>query len=129
MQKDIKSLLKHKTLIIAVVITIIIAILSLIKVGKQPINFTYLDKIEHALAYFVLTFLWLLAFFRKEKIRTLVVVLCISYGILMEILQSTVTNYRTFDYLDMLANAFGVIMALLVFRFIEKKQSNMLNSL
>ncbi|CAM1341797.1 conserved membrane hypothetical protein [Tenacibaculum amylolyticum] len=129
MLKLIKSLLKDKAIYIAISITIIIAILSLIKVGSQPIYIKYLDKIEHTTAYFVLTFFWLLAFFKKEKIRTIIIVLSISYGILLEVLQGTITTYRTFDYVDMIANTLGVLIAFLVFKIIEKKQFNLLNSL
>ena len=54
----IKNLLKDNIKIkaIAILITISIAILSLIKIGPQPIQINNLDKYEHALAYFVLTF-------------------------------------------------------------------------
>lgn len=125
MLKRIKLLLTHNALYIAIILTIIIAMLSLIKIGKQTIiNFSYLDKIEHATAYFVLTFFWLLAFKNSKKAKFLVVGLCIFYGMIIEVLQVTLTNYRYAEYLDALANTFGALIALLVFNiFFEKKQS------
>lgn len=128
MQTLIKHLLKHKTIYIAIIITIIIAILSLIKVGKQPIQFKYLDKVEHTIAYFVLALLWLLAL-RKFRIKGIVVITVVLYGVLLEVLQSELTTYRTFDYMDMIANTFGVLLAFVAYLFIEKKQFKLLNSL
>ncbi len=125
MLKLIKSLLKDKTIYLAITITIIIAILSLIKIGKQPfdVDFKYLDKLEHATAYLVLTFLWLFAFKKESKIKYLILVLCIFFGVLMEFLQSYLTNYRTFDYIDMVANALGVLIAYLLFVLIKKSEA------
>ncbi len=128
MQKLIKQLLKDNSVYFAIVITIIIAVLSLIRIGKQPISFTYLDKIEHAIAYFVLTFLWLLKF-KKQSAKIIVLITVVLYGVLLEVLQFKLTDYRTFDYMDMLANAFGALLAFLVFKFLEKKQFKLLNSL
>ncbi|WP_348710513.1 VanZ family protein [Tenacibaculum sp. 190524A05c] len=128
MLKLIKRLLKGKSLYLAIAVTIIIAILSLIKIGKQPISFTYLDKVEHAIAYFVLGFLWLLTFIKRD-VKVIVIITVALYGVLLEVLQSELTNYRTFDYMDMLANTFGALLAFMVFKFIEKKQFKLLNSL
>ena len=116
----IKHLLKRSVLLIAIIITLSIAILSLIKVGEQPIKIQHLDKIEHVIAYFTLTFIWLLAL-AKKKIKYLIIFSCFFYGIIIELLQAT-TTYRTGDYLDIIANSTGVLIALLIFNcFFEKK--------
>lgn len=125
MQKLIKNLLKGKFLFIAIVITIAIAFLSLVKISfKQPINVSFLDKIEHCVAYFVLSLTWLLALGKSKKSIAVITVLCLLYGIIIEILQAEITSYRTAEYLDALANMVGIALALLIFQcFFRKKQS------
>ena len=125
MQKLIKSLLKDKSIYLAIIITIVIAILSLIRIGKQPvvISFKYLDKLEHAIAYLTLAFLWLFTFKNNKKVRYVVLILCVLFGVLMEFLQSSLTNYRTFDYADMIANALGVLIAFFLFILIKKNEA------
>ncbi|CAA0147327.1 VanZ family protein [Tenacibaculum maritimum] len=122
MQQHTQRLLKLSALrVIAIAIAILIAILSLIKIGKQPIKISYLDKIEHGIAYFTLAFFWLLAFVEKNK-KYWIVVGCLLYGIIIEVLQGTITTYRTPDYLDIIANFAGILLALLLFNsFFEKK--------
>lgn len=119
----IKNLLKDNIKIkaIAILITISIAILSLIKIGSQPIQIKNLDKYEHALAYFVLSFFWLLVF-RTTKINKLIVVFCcFFYGIIIETLQVTVTSYRSGDILDIAANTTGILIAYIIyFLFLRK---------
>lgn len=121
MLKHIKKLFKDNSLIIAIGITISIAILSLLKLGKQPISFSNIDKIEHGIAYFVLTLFWLVA--ASKRIRILLIVLvCFVYGIIIEVLQGTLTDYRAAEYYDILANTIGILIAFIFFRvFIVKK--------
>ena len=119
MLKHIKNLLKDKSVYFAVLITIVIAFLSLVRMGKQPVNFAYLDKIEHSIAYTVLTFFWLLAFGKTTRNKLIVVIFCVFYGIIIEVLQGENT-YRTFDFADMFANSIGTVIGLLLFnRFIK----------
>ncbi|MGB1042951.1 MAG: VanZ family protein [Tenacibaculum sp.] len=121
MLKHIKNLLKDNLNIIAILLTISIAILSLIKIEKQPIQVNGLDKIEHALAYFVLTLLWLLAL-KKSKIRGIVVIICcFLYGIVIEVLQVTTTSYRSGEILDVVANSTGILIAYIIYLYFFKK--------
>lgn len=121
MLQHIKTLLKGKLVFIAIIVTIGILYLSLMKVPKLDIQISNLDKWEHCFAYFILTFFWLLAFYKKQQ-KLLVVFCCILFGIIIEILQHTITNYRTGDYLDVIANSLGVLFGLLVFNQIFKKK-------
>ncbi len=128
MRKLIKILLKDKTIYIALLLAITIAFLSLVNLrGKLTFHFSYADKVQHLIAYFSLTIIWLLAFIKRKK--TVIVLGCILYGIVMEFLQSYLTNYRTFEFMDMIANTSGVLLGLFFFNRIEKKLMNMLNSL
>ena len=122
--KRIKILLNHKkvNLVIAIFITINIAILCLIKPSNPPVlNIRHFDKLNHGAAYFFLTFFWLLAF-RKKSNNLPILLLCSFYGIIIEVLQSSLTTYRTAEYYDIIANTIGVLLAFAVFRlfFIKK---------
>lgn len=121
--KLIKTLLKDKLYIIAICITIFIAYLSLIKITSTKASFANSDKIYHLIAYFTLTFFWLFSFYKKKKLKSIIVILCISYGVIIEILQGICTTYRTADFKDIIANALGCILALLLFNTILKKSS------
>ena len=124
MPKLIKTLFKDRKIkiIIAMLITISIAILSLIKLGKQPISFNHIDKVEHSIAYFSLTLSWLLALAKKNYHIYLIIGFCVTYGIIIEVLQASTTVYRTGDYYDAIANVVGVFIAFAVFRtFFYKK--------
>lgn len=123
MLKHIKHLLAHSSLYIAIAITMVIAYLSLANIGSASINFTHFDKIKHFIAYFALTFFWLLACKENKKLKLLVIVLCVFYGIVIEVLQVTLTSYRYAEYLDILANSTGTVVALLMFNYFKKNQS------
>jgi VanZ family protein len=114
------SLLKDKTLLIAIFVTISILYLSLIKMPKHTVTISHLDKWQHGIAYFTLTFFWLFTFYKKKK-KYPVVFCCILFGIIIEVLQYTITNYRTGDYLDVIANSGGVLFGSLVFNQVFKK--------
>lgn len=126
MLRLIKNLFKDKKnrIIIAIFITVSIAILSLIKLGKQPISISNIDKIEHAIAYLFLTFFWLLALVKTKYQTYIVSICCFFYGIIIEVLQTTITTYRTGDYYDIIANSVGVLLAFTLFSiFFYKKDT------
>ena len=125
MLQRIKKLLEHNLITLAVVATIIIAILSLTAIPK--INFGLeiksSDKILHILAYFTLSTVWFLALQKKMSnlySRLFLVFTLIIYGIILEVLQGGITNYRTGDFYDVIANTIGVLLAvLLINKFIS----------
>ena len=123
MQKRIKSLLLDNTIWFAIIITIAIAYLSLIKTGDFPtIQISNIDKIYHVIAYFSLAISWLLSLTRIYKVNKYIVIfMCIIYGIIIEVLQTTLTMHRTGDFFDFLANTFGIVFALFIFNRFKKK--------
>lgn len=125
MPLDIKKLLEHNALILAIAATIILAVLSLISVPKLKLGLGIEspDKYLHFIAYFGLTILWSFALKVKSSNRMynfFVPLAIIFYGIILEGLQSGLTTYRTADIYDALANAAGVIMAMILFNRIYK---------
>jgi VanZ family protein len=121
MPQPMKNLLKNKILIIALFVTVSILYLSLIKMPKYTIAVSHLDKWQHFFAYLVLTFSWLYAYYEKER-KNLIIFCCTLFGILIEVLQYTITNYRTGDYFDVIANSCGVLFGSLVFNQVFKKK-------
>ena len=121
MLNNIKNLLKGKLTIIAILTTIGIAIVSLIKLGKVPIQINNIDKVEHALAYFILTFVWLVALRTTKTSKILIVFCCFLYGIIIEALQVTITSYRSGEILDVIANTTGILIAFIVYNSFFKK--------
>ena len=124
MQKLIKTLFKDKILIIALSVAIFIGYLSLKRTENFPIEISHADKIYHAIAYFSLGLTWLLSFpksLQNKKLKYLIVVCCIIYGIIIEVLQGTLTTYRTASLLDILANTVGVMIAMILFKQVYKK--------
>lgn len=134
MLKATKKLLRDKAYIIAVFATLSIAFLSLAKLnGKVPsFNFSNEDKLKHCFAYFTLTLLWFFAVentgAKKYKIRYLLFVLICFYGVVMELLQQFLTDYRQADFLDALANTTGVLVAFLSYESLLKLARRLLES-
>ena len=121
MQWPMKVFLKGKLTIIAIAVSIGILCLSLLKINVyEPMDLQHIDKLHHSLAYFTLVTCWLFALQKKQS-KYVIVLCCIFFGIVLEILQYAITNYRTGDYLDVLANSFGVILGVFVFNKVSKK--------
>ena len=121
MQQRIKHLLQASTFLIAIAITICIAYLSLIKSTNFPvIAISNIDKFYHLIVYFVLTFSWLLTL-KKSKYKYKVLIACVLYGIILEVFQTTLTEYRAGEMLDFLANTLGGLIALGAFSLFFKK--------
>ncbi len=121
MLNSIKNLLKDKLTIIAILITLGIAIVSLLKLGKPPIQINHIDKVEHALAYFVLTLVWLLALRKTTISKYVIVFCCFFYGIIIEALQVTTTSHRSGEILDVIANTMGILIAFIIYTSFFKK--------
>lgn len=121
MLKHIKSLFRDNFFIIAIGITLFIAYLSLIKTPKVVLVYSVNDKIYHIIAYFILTICWLFSFFKKPSLKYSIVVFCLLFGIIIELMQSSLTSYRTGDYKDILANIIGIFLGLITFNLVLKK--------
>ncbi|MBP2832510.1 VanZ family protein [Aquimarina sp. U1-2] len=126
----IKKLLGHKVLLALLILyTIIITWASLarliipFKVGVQGS-----DKIGHCVAYFIFTLLWFLFFFfseikNKNFKQSLLSssVICFFFGALMELLQMFLTNYRSPDWYDVIANTSGIVFVVMLLKGFERK--------
>lgn len=106
-------------LIIAVLYTLLISVLSLIQLGKISIgDFNPTDKMMHLGAYFILAFVWFFYYLFKKQDNSIklkmffyISLVIVLFGILIEVLQGAVTEYRDPDWADILANSIGVLLA------------------
>ena len=112
------------TLILALLYTSAITYFSLIVMDfKVSVGgFDPTDKMLHAGAYLFLALLWkLYTLFQNTDFKRYtsnllwVAVACFLFGMLIEVLQGTLTSYRTPDWWDVLANSTGVLLAVLFF--------------
>ncbi len=119
--------MRNLFLYIAIGLTIAIIIGSLIPIkGHLVPGVSLSDKTIHGVAYFILTTCWLLTIKNKRGLiiaSGVISVGILAYGILIEVLQGTVTLYREFDFLDILANFIGIIIAFAFFITVLKKIS------
>ena len=123
----IKSLLKYR-LLFAITWTLIIFILCCTPGRFIPttslLELISFDKFVHASIFFVLVCLWLIYLIHSGNLSLsttlLTIILAISYGGLLEVMQAKVFSQRSGDWLDFIANSFGCLMGLWVF---EKKKS------
>ena len=113
-------------LYIAIILSLFILVGSLISIQVSIAkNVSNSDKLMHCFGYATLNLSWLLAFrervkISKEKLLISIVVLC--YGIIIEVLQHVITNYRQADFFDILANFIGISLSIIFFSlFLEKK--------
>ncbi len=100
---------------------VIVASLGRFVLGMFPKGVAHSDKIAHFIAYAGFSLVWSFYFFKAKEysfLKSVQVSLLwsIFFGVLMEFCQWFFTNYRQFDYYDMLANSFGTLIGLLIFK-------------
>lgn len=84
------------------------------------------DKVVHVFFHFVFTALWFLFFKKKlegeNSSRPLIVSIVLSFvfGIIIELLQQFFTTSRSGDILDVLANLFGAVLAVVSIVLLNK---------
>ena len=115
--------------------TMVLLLVTYISLDSNPMNinrivlFKGADKLIHFIMYFVLCSTFIIDYAKSRmphhtKIGTELsfCCLCIALGLLFEILQVTITEYRTFEIYDLIANTIGSIVGFLVMHFIGLHQ-------
>lgn len=75
------------------------------------------DKWVHAGVFFILVALFEISIIAHQQSKNLIYLyftLSVLYGIALEIMQATVFSERSADWLDVIANSFGCLLALLL---------------
>ena len=122
MTKLIKKLLQVKPLLfIGLLYTSFLTIIFLLPASELP-NVKYInDKVVHTSLHMVLSFVWLLFFYIHNnwnivfKNLLVILLLCLFYGIIIEILQQLIITSRDADINDVLSNLLGTIIGIAVF--------------
>lgn len=77
------------------------------------------DKFVHAFIFFVMVSLWFLVLVQKSIVSKfsiiLVLLICVAFGGMLEIMQASVFSNRNADWFDFIANSFGSFIAWLLF--------------
>jgi VanZ family protein len=92
----------------------LIVFLSLYPKPPQPLEFEQSDKLSHIIAYMILM-LWFANIYSQRSSRFQISIGFFVMGVSLEFLQG-MSAYRTFSYSDMLANGFGILLALYLAR-------------
>jgi len=122
--------LLNNLVLIALTITVSIIFLSLVNTKQLPeTSVKVSDKILHAFAYLVLFWSWMAVFRKTTSIKTaiLLFLVLVSFGILLEILQGVLTDYRTADWRDGIANTTGLLLGFISFKPIHRILKNKIN--
>jgi len=129
MMGNIKNLSGRNSLLIAgISYTIFITFLFFTPVPEDAfLPIPWLDKLGHMLIHWILAAIWLTYVYLGDqshfssKMLLLALITCFFYGIVVEAFQQWFTETRTFDILDIVANASGDLLGLLTFRLVRKK--------
>jgi VanZ family protein len=93
------------------------------KFQKSPlVNIPFMDKIVHLGMYFIMMSVIIIE--HRKSLRNsgklfLFALIPLSYGVLMEILQATLTVTRTGDFYDALADAAGILVSIVIWLLIR----------
>ncbi len=132
----IRRLLTHSFLqVLAILYVVMITILSLWRfIAFNPIPIANGDKIGHAIAYCGFTMIWFAFYFFSEKLHKnwkqsvlRASIIAFLWGLLMELAQGALTDYRMPEYLDVMANTSGIVLAVLLLS-LGKKPLSLLKS-
>ncbi len=105
---------RQQWLVLGVIYIGIIVAGSLLRVPDLNISYAHTDKIIHFILYFILVG-WFVQLYQSLSSRLLILAGAIALGMLIEYLQG-MTSYRSFDYLDGLADGIGALCAFLLAR-------------
>jgi VanZ family protein len=113
----------------SILVSLLLLYLSLAKSGQfekiQLAKIPHIDKIVHFGMYFTLMAVFILEhrkFLKNPWNLFLLALIPLAYGILMEILQFTLTSTRSGDFYDALADAAGVFAAALLWLIFKPGQ-------
>jgi VanZ family protein len=110
--------------ILSIFVALVIMYLSLTNSKKfdNVTTFELADKLVHTAMYF--GFMGLIIYENRKTLTSsrklfMLGLIPLFYGILMEVLQGTVTETRTASFSDVLFNAFGILLAFLLWQLIK----------
>ena len=127
MQNLIGRLLESKQLFtICLSYSVVVTIVFLVPAKQVPSLFDFyipIDKLVHIFIFLVLSFLWLAYIDRvltntKPIVLFLALLVCLLYGIIIEVSQELFVRSRKAEALDVIADLFGASIGLFLFFFL-----------
>ena len=124
MQNLIGRLLESKQLFtICLSYSVVVTIVFLVPAKQVPSLFDFyipIDKLVHIFIFLVLSFLWLTYIDRvltntKPIVLFLALLVCLLYGIIIEVSQELFVRSRKAEALDVIADLFGASIGLFLF--------------
>lgn len=121
-------MLKKGSLILAVSYSITLLYISLKNLKDMPkVDIDHADKIFHFIAYAILSTLWFMVFklYKRQTLQLAIlkaVIFSIIFGIIIEVMQGTLTTYRAFDVYDAIANSMGALLIGIIIYIQQKLQ-------
>lgn len=119
-----KSTRRYSLAIIYMIALLVLSNMS----GNQAKELSFLeffqaDKVYHILAYMVLSFLLIRSVSVNHSSKALFwsLIISISYGIAMELMQYGLFMGRHFEILDIIANIIGAILGVTIYRKLKFK--------
>jgi VanZ family protein len=98
----------------------VLALLSLSPSVRAPVGLQLWDKLNHFIAYAVLAWLCLRMLGARQQVsarlKLVVWLLCMAYGLLLEVLQWLMALGRSWEAGDLLANGCGALAICVLFR-------------
>jgi VanZ family protein len=114
---------------------VFITVLSLVSFEDDyslDISIPYFDKLVHFTFYFIASILGGLfgreismGRFSKTKVLAISFVGLVFYGIIIEVLQSSMTTYRSGELMDVMANSAGALLGTLLIWGVFSKRSDL----
>ena len=114
---------KNKFSILVALVILYLSLASSDTFDKVPLfNIPYIDKIVHFGMYFGL--MSAIIFENRKTLKStgylfIIALIPLFYSILMEVLQSTLTSSRTGSFYDVISNASGILVSLLLWLAIK----------
>lgn len=107
----------------------ILLLLSLVKIGPviPRLGSDFDDKLYHAAAYIIMGFVWGVYLLHQSKRNYILISFLIGalFGIIIELLQVTLTSYRSFDFFDIIANILGLCLGLILVSILKNSIINL----
>ena len=102
----------------AVLLTVAVAVVSLIEAPHMPVSVSMSDKVIHGIMYVFLAVAWMIPVSRKHPLSVLgyssVCLAVTAFGGLMEILQRFCTLTRSGEMADLYADFLGALVGVLI---------------
>lgn len=116
MQKIFNKILRIMPVLFWIALAVV-TVFMLITLSPPKIKLSYIDKVEHAFVFIILTSMGLIAWPQRKRI---IFVGLTIFGAATELAQQAFTAYRQATVGDWAADVAGILIALAIFYYLKK---------